>query len=156
MNLEARVSSTAPIVILDKAHQQIIADASLGAYPQEACGLLLGDIVEDHRVVRDVIITRNVATSGHHRFEVAPEDLLRVHKEARARGLHVLGHFHSHPNGHMEPSAHDAAQAHEVGKLWLIQAIRDDELLELKAYLAVRDEHWGWPFIALAIQSSDD
>ncbi|MGD8325843.1 MAG: M67 family metallopeptidase [Sphingomonadales bacterium] len=156
MNLEPRVSSTAPIVILNKAHQQIIADASLGAYPQEACGLLLGDIVEHRRVVRDIVITRNIAPSGHDRFEVAPEDLLRVHKDARACGLHVLGHFHSHPNGHMEPSTHDAEQAHDIGKLWLIQAIKDDELLELKAYLAVRDEHWGWPFIALAIQTGDD
>lgn len=150
------MSSTEPIVILTKAHQQVISDASLGAYPNEACGLLLGEIIDDRRVVKDVVVTRNIATSGQDRFEIAPEDLLRVHKDAREKGLHVLGHFHSHPNGHMEPSVHDASRVHEVGQVWLIQAIKDDELLEQKAYLAVRDEHWGWPFIALAIHPLDD
>jgi|GEM_PF-461524 len=150
------MTSTVPVVILNKAHQQVIADASLGAYPNEACGLLLGDIIDDRRVVKDVVVTRNIAPRGKDRFEIAPEDLLRVHKDAREKDLHVLGHFHSHPNGHMEPSLHDASRAHEVGQLWLIQAIKDYELLEQKAYLAVRDEHWGWPFIALAIEAGDD
>ena len=146
------MSSTAPLIVMKREHAQIIVDASLGSLPNEACGLILGSVDDDARHVQDIIVTRNTAPHPETRFEMAAEDLLRIHKEARIKNQHVLGHFHSHPNGHNEPSAHDALSAHEVGQIWLIQAVLEDRALGLQAYLAVRDEHWGWPFISLDIR----
>lgn len=145
------MSSTAPLVVMKKEHAQIIRDVSLGSMPNEACGLLLGSLCDDARHVEEIAVARNIALEPDCSFEVSPEDLLRVHKDARAKGQHVLGHFHSHPNGHKEPSARDALSVHEIGQIWLIQPVHENQAMTLQAYLAVRDEHWGWPFISLAI-----
>ena len=88
------------------------------AAPHEACGLLLGD--RDH--IEAVVETRNVAAHPETAFEIDPAALLRIHRDARGKGQHVIGHYHSHPNGRAEPSLRDAAGAVEDGRLWLIIA----------------------------------
>lgn len=148
------MTSTEPVVVLNARQKQIIADLSLAALPYEACGLCLGRIERHFRVVEDIIPARNVAANPERHFEVAPKLLFIAHRTAREKGQHVLGHFHSHPNGRKEPSKEDATHAYDVGQLWLIQQMNGDAAGELSAYLAVRSEHWGWPFIALAIRTS--
>ncbi|MFZ5609267.1 MAG: M67 family metallopeptidase [Pseudomonadota bacterium] len=139
-------------VVLRPAHRRAIADASLAALPGEACGLLLGHLDGERRVITQVRVTRNaLAASRHDRFEIEPAQLLRIHRQARAEGLHVLGHFHSHPNGHGEPSTTDAAHVYDLGQLWLIQPIIDDAAGPLTAWLVVRARQVGWPFVGLAI-----
>ena len=50
-------------------------------------------------VVKDAVALANVYTGPQEDFFVMdPQDLNRVDKEARARGLDVLGVYHSHPN----------------------------------------------------------
>lgn len=97
--------------------EQIRAECD-AAWPNEACGLLLG---EGGRIL-DVLPTPNVAADPRSRFEVAPEPLLAAHRAARQGGLQVLGSFHSHPSGKTRPSVHDAEQAAPDGSLWLIVA----------------------------------
>lgn len=87
-------------------------------HPLEACGLLLGQpgaVLEAHPA-------RNVADRPERHFEIDPALLLRLHREARGRGLSVLGHYHSHPNGQLAPSRRDAARALENGQIWVIAA----------------------------------
>jgi proteasome lid subunit RPN8/RPN11 len=98
-------------------HEGLLA-AAAGAHPHEACGLLLGDA----GVIREAVPAPNVAADPARSFEIDPATLLRVHREARGRGLAVIGHYHSHPNGSREPSRRDAARALENGQLWLIVA----------------------------------
>ena len=88
------------------------------ALPDEACGLLLG---APGRVTR-AVAARNVAPQPARGFEIDPAALLRVHREARQGGEAVVGHYHSHPNGRVEPSRTDAARAAEDGQLWIIVA----------------------------------
>lgn len=90
------------------------------AFPAECCGLLLGRAGRIEMVVQAV----NVAAQPTRRFEIDPATLLRTQREARERGKLLLGWYHSHPNGMPEPSVHDAAQAQEEGRLWLIVAGR--------------------------------
>jgi proteasome lid subunit RPN8/RPN11 len=86
------------------------------ATPLEACGLLLGHAGS----IRAATSTKNVAPHPERSFEIDPAALLREHREARGRGETVIGHYHSHPNGSLEPSKTDAARAIEDGQLWLI------------------------------------
>jgi proteasome lid subunit RPN8/RPN11 len=68
------------------------------AYPDECCGVMLGS-VDDAKIVREAVPLDNVAAGSHRaRYELRPEDLLRADKEARARGLDVVGIYHSHPD----------------------------------------------------------
>ncbi len=92
--------------------------AAAEAAPEEACGLLLGQ----HGRISAMVPARNVATDRSRSFEIDPAVLLKTHREARAQGLSVVGHWHSHPNGAAQPSRRDAARAVENGQLWLIVA----------------------------------
>ena len=93
--------------------------AEAAASPEvEVCGLLLG---RDGRV-EEARPCRNVAADPARRFEIDPAALLAAHRAARAGGPAILGCYHSHPSGHAQPSARDAAAAEPNGWLWLIVA----------------------------------
>ncbi len=68
-------------------------------YPNECCGAMLGRIKEEKKVVTEAIPLENAYSGGQaERYELRPEDLLRADREARARGLDLIGIFHSHPD----------------------------------------------------------
>jgi desampylase len=90
--------------------------------PRECCGLLLGrgdNIVEAVRA-------RNVAASAATRFLVDPKDHIDARREGRARGLEILGFYHSHPAGAAVPSATDVAEAAYPGSVYAIIGLRGD------------------------------
>ncbi len=86
------------------------------ADPHEVCGLLLGR----EGAILNVRPAVNVAPDPARHFELDPAVLIAAHRAARAGGPAILGHYHSHPSGHAEPSATDAANAAPDGSLWLI------------------------------------
>jgi len=64
-------------------------------FPKECCGVMLGL----DGVVREAVPLANAYTGPQEDFFVMdPQDLNRVDREARGKGLEVLGVFHSHPN----------------------------------------------------------
>lgn len=83
----------------------------------EVCGLLLGRPGE----ISAIRPAANVAPEPAAAFELDPTVLLAAHREARAGGAAILGHYHSHPGGEPQPSSCDAAAA-EGGELWLVVA----------------------------------
>ena len=69
------------------------------AYPIECCGAMLGHSQGRNKVVTDAVALENsFAGKQNDRYELKPEDLLAADKAARARGLDVIGIFHSHPD----------------------------------------------------------
>ena len=97
--------------------ETLVADAA-GAGAAECCGLLVGT----PGAIAAAVPAANVAAHPERGFEIDPATLLRTHREARAEGRRVIGHYHSHPNGRPEPSLRDAARAVEDGQVWLIIA----------------------------------
>lgn len=67
-------------------------------YPHECCGAMLGSM-GDEKLVSIAMRLEN-AYAGEHaaHYELRPEDLLRADKEARSRGLDLIGIYHSHPD----------------------------------------------------------
>ena len=104
--------------IADCGLRIIIAHAREAA-PEECCGLLLGrgdEIVEAFRA-------RNVADEPRSRFLIDPADHFAGLREARARGLAVVGFYHSHPASPPEPSARDIAEFSYPGHLYAIVSL---------------------------------
>lgn len=95
-----------------------MVDYAKAAHPKECCGLLLG---EECRVLK-ILPAANIAEDKHVRFEIDPAALLSVQKSEREGGAKLIGYYHSHPNGRLEPSQTDAAMAAQDGKYWLIIA----------------------------------
>ena len=100
-------------------------------YPwHEWCGILRGRRGEDgSEIVTRADLTDNVSADPAREFEIDPGALIAAYRgERQARGLAVLGFFHTHPNGPAAPSIRDAECAAPDGKLWVI-AGRDGALV---------------------------
>lgn len=114
---------------LTRAVIERVLSESAQAFPEEACGLLLG--VADR--IEQAIPTDNVHPSPRTHFEIDPQALVDAHRTARGGGPQVLGYYHSHPSGPAEPSATDRAFANGDGQVWAIAGEggvtfwRDDE-----------------------------
>lgn len=107
--------------------------AHAGAEPErEVCGLLLGT----HDRITAATPAVNVAACPATRFELDPAALIAAHRAARIGGPAVLGHYHSHPSGRAEPSAHDRAMA-TGDALWLIVAGGEARLFRAGSWEAV-------------------
>lgn len=68
-------------------------------YPNECCGAMLGHLRGDTKLVTEALALEN-AWEGEQgeRYQLRPDDLLKADKEARLRGLDLIGIFHSHPD----------------------------------------------------------
>jgi proteasome lid subunit RPN8/RPN11 len=67
----------------------------------------------------------NVAKNPARHFELDPAVLIAAHRNARAGGPEIIGHYHSHPAGGAVPSARDTAMAVPDGSVWLIISATD-------------------------------
>src|SRR5579883_2180498 len=82
------------------------------AYPHECCGVLLGGAGAGAREVAEVVPMRNANTeSPRNRFDFDPKEHLAVQRQARERGLDVIGFYHSHPDHPARPSGYDREHA---------------------------------------------
>lgn len=83
------------------------------SYPNEGGGFLLGDLRAGLVTIQDVIQVENTfaAAEQHHRYAMRPQDWMRLEDEADARGLSLVGYYHSHPDSPAIPSEYDREHA---------------------------------------------
>jgi proteasome lid subunit RPN8/RPN11 len=106
--------------ITKEAFDAIVAHAR-EALPDECCGLLIGSparIEQAHRA-------RNLDASPS-RFLIDPQDHFAAIHAARARGLVVVGVYHSHPATLADPSPTDVAEASYSEYVYVIVSPRID------------------------------
>jgi proteasome lid subunit RPN8/RPN11 len=127
------------VVVRRAAFDLIVAHARETA-PAECCGLLLGSagsVLESAR-------TTNLS-SDPNRFEIDPADHIRIRREARSRGLDVVGFYHSHPHSAAVPSERDRREALYPGYLYAIVSLLN-EPADVRLYRledeAFRDVSW--------------
>jgi proteasome lid subunit RPN8/RPN11 len=93
-------------------------------YPHECCGVLLGNSAPDGNRVRQIVRAGNTRTDrAHDRFNIAPEELIRIQRQARTLGLDIVGFYHSHPDCPAQWSQTDFAEAHWIGCSYIITRI---------------------------------
>src|SRR5579863_9280659 len=93
-------------------------------YPHECCGVLLGRMNGDERVVTSSARAGNTRTdSAHNRYNIDPRDQIRIQREARERGEDVIGYYHSHPDHPAKASANDLEEAHWPGLSYVITSV---------------------------------
>jgi proteasome lid subunit RPN8/RPN11 len=113
---------------LGRGHVEEIRRHGAREYPNECCGVLLGLSGEAGKEVSEVLPLHNLRhdpdraqeilpldepekESERNRFLIDPLEQLRVEKDARARGLEVMGYYHSHPDHPARPSQYDREHA---------------------------------------------
>ncbi|MDR0220102.1 MAG: M67 family metallopeptidase [Lachnospiraceae bacterium] len=102
------------MIFVDNALADAIRREGERAYPNECCGVLLGDIDEnDHKVLHliEPIVNSREEGEQYHRFLITPEDIMRAEQKARSLKMDVLGFYHSHPDCPAKPSDYDKEHA---------------------------------------------
>jgi len=94
---------------------EIAAHARM-ASPDECCGLLLGTTT----AIVDAIRSANLADDPTRRFLIDPRTHFDARRSASARGLAVVGFYHSHPLSEPVPSPTDLAGASYSDHWYLI------------------------------------
>jgi len=102
-------------------YAEIVAHC-LGGLPDEACGLLGGDPASGS--VARCYPTPNAAASAK-LYTVDSRDVLRADRDAEARGMEIIGVFHSHTHTDAYPSPTDVAQAPDPTWHYVIVSLRD-------------------------------
>jgi proteasome lid subunit RPN8/RPN11 len=93
-------------------------------YPHECCGVMLGRSTDGGNEVEDAVRAGNTRTdSAHNRYNIAPQELIRIQREARERGVDIVGFYHSHPDHPAQWSKTDFAEAHWLGCSYVITAV---------------------------------
>jgi proteasome lid subunit RPN8/RPN11 len=110
--------------------EAMLAHARSG-YPFEVCGLMLGRGPDGERRVEEVVGVINRETEAPRvRYQIAPEDQIRIQREARDRGLEIVGYYHSHPDHPARPSETDrriAAEGLSDGVIYVVIGVEGGE-----------------------------
>lgn len=105
-------------MIISQDHIDRILGFTKDAYPEECCGLLVGENEQVHRIIPSDNMTQGDKTKT---FEIDPQvrfDLIRTTGERS-----LLGFYHSHPNGLPTPSEIDKSMVNEPDLIWVIATL---------------------------------
>jgi proteasome lid subunit RPN8/RPN11 len=123
------------LIIPERVYQAIRSHAEQ-AYPAECCGALLGTPGPGGWRVSTAVQARNASGDGARTaYEITPEELVAIDREARRQRCEIAGFYHSHPDHEAHWSATDLAEAHWVGCGYVITAVCGGRATETRAFL---------------------
>jgi proteasome lid subunit RPN8/RPN11 len=118
-------------------------------YPNECCGVLLGKNIAGKgdsamavngavatNMVQQIVRAGNTRTdSAHNRYNIAPQELVKIQRQARGLGLDIVGFYHSHPDHPAQWSTTDFAEAHWLGCSYVITSIEQGKAATTNSFL---------------------
>ena len=111
---------------------EAIAAHARAGLPNEACGLIAGNMVNDIKTIDKIYLLSNPDNSPEH-FSIDPKEQLAAVKAMRALGLIPLGNFHSHPSTPARPSEEDIRLSYDPKASYLILSLAEETPV-LKAF----------------------
>ena len=131
----------AAVTIVQRVLDDVRAHAREAA-PRECCGILIGtsdSVVENVRA-------GNLA-DGTTRFEIDPRDHIKAVRLSRAKGLDIVGFYHSHPRSRAYPSETDKAESGYAEAMHLIAGTHETGD-EMRLFRIGRDSVAELPYVA--------
>lgn len=140
-------------------HLQAMKNHAESTYPEECCGLLVGQRSGDTKTLIEVLPTENSwggeaedtfqfsegsaqrKSSKRNRFSIAPIVMLKAQKDARDRNLDIIGIFHSHPDYPAVPSEFDRAIAWQEYS-YIIVSVQQGKACDLKSWTLDDDQQF--------------
>ena len=108
--------------LLASVREELVDHAGRGA-PEEVVGVLSGSRGDARSTVERCLPADNAADAPGTRYEIAPAEELALLEQVDAAGEDVVGFYHSHPRGPLEPSEVDARRAAWPGYSYLIVSL---------------------------------
>lgn len=110
-------------------------------FPEEACGILAGEIIDGNRYINEVYLLENIDHTNTH-FSMDPKMQLEVIKDIRNKKLTLIGNFHSHPETPSRMSKEDLKLAFDNNIRYLILSLKDNSPI-LNAFIVNNHEVVG-------------
>jgi proteasome lid subunit RPN8/RPN11 len=125
---------------LTQALQQRIFQQMEGTFPNEGGGFLLGTKQSEDVLISDVIQVENVFETAeqYHRYAMTPQNWMKMEDEADARGLTLVGYYHSHPNHVAIPSEFDREHA-LPNFVYIITSVMQGKAVEMLVWELTHD-----------------
>ena len=124
-------------------------------YPHECCGVLLGLAGDDGNTVRETVRAGNTRTdSAHNRYNISPQELVKIQRQAREKKLDIVGFYHSHPDHPAQWSVTDFAEAHWIGCSYVITAVEKGKAAVTNSFLLAGTDEDDKKFLDEAIEIS--
>ena len=108
------------MIQLNKADFEKMLAHATRELPDEACGLIAGEVQGMDKIVRKVYLLTNIDHSNEH-FSLDPKEQLAAVKDMR------LGNWHSHPESPSRPSEEDKRLAYDSKASYMILSLMDRE-----------------------------
>jgi proteasome lid subunit RPN8/RPN11 len=125
-----------------------MSSLAAAAYPNEGCGVLIGSVADAQVTIVDATSARNLNTDrARDRYDLDPADFIRADRDARERGLDVVGFWHSHPDHPARPSQTDTERAW-IDYVYIICATAGDGTRDVNAFTLSGE---GGPFVAVPL-----
>jgi len=106
-------------------YENIIQYAQSGL-PAEVCGLLGGCADGADCSVTEVYFLHNTDDNCRTHFTMNPKEQIQAAKDMRAKGIRLLGNFHSHPYCPAFPSAEDIRLAYDPSLRYMIISLMEE------------------------------
>ena len=121
--------------VLSQALQVKIFRHLQSTYPNEGGGFLLGSSQDDQVRIQETIQIENVFEEAeqYHRYAMTPQDWMRLEDQADARGLSLVGYYHSHPDSPAIPSEYDRDYAWP-NFVYLITSVQARNAVDMRAW----------------------
>lgn len=113
-------------------YEKILAHAEK-ELPNEACGLIAGEIIGGDKIIKEVYLLTNTDASNEH-FSLDPKEQLAAVKDMRSKGLSPLGNWHSHPESPSRPSEEDKRLAYDSRASYMILSLMEREKPVLNSF----------------------
>ena len=125
------------VLRVPRAVYEILRAHGEETYPHECCGALLGNAIQvgPWSIVAAVRAGNTRTDSAHNRYSIAPVELVRIQREARAKGLEIAGFYHSHPDHPAQWSTTDLAEAHWLGCSYVITEVAQGKAAVTNSFL---------------------
>jgi proteasome lid subunit RPN8/RPN11 len=127
-------------LVVSPRHLLTIHQHAAMTYPEECCGILIGNRSEDAAVVDRILSASNEREqeNRHNRYVIDPQAVLAAHKEARAAGADIIGYYHSHPDCPAVPSDYDREHAWP-GLTYLIVSVEKGTVVDSRTWQLTDD-----------------
>lgn len=104
------------------------------AYPEECCGVLIGDM--DELKIDKICSLENSSEQSKRgdRFIIDPGEIINVEKNLEKDTESIIGIYHSHPDAEAVLSREDEENM-IPGMLYIVLSIVDEKCRDIRAYL---------------------
>ena len=97
--------------------------------------MLLGHALDGVNEVVTAVRAGNTRTdSAHNRYQIAPQELIAIQRQARQQELDIVGFYHSHPDHPARWSQTDFHEAHWLCCSYVITSVEKGKAVQTNSF----------------------